>query len=52
MGIGVYESSQYIRALGGRILVDSAPGVGTQMRVLLPLGEDAAPSSATLKEVA
>jgi putative PEP-CTERM system histidine kinase len=52
MGIGVYESSQYINALGGQILVDSAPQVGTQVRVLLPLGDDAAAPSATVKEVA
>ena len=52
MGIGVYESSQYIKGLGGRILVNSTPEVGTQIRVLLPLGEGAAPSPPTLREVA
>ena len=29
MGIGVYESSQYVNALGGQILVESAPGEGS-----------------------
>src|SRR5207253_9222020 len=35
MGIGVYESAQYIRSLGGDIRVESAPGTGTSIRVLL-----------------
>ena len=36
MGIGVYESTQYVAALGGRIEVDSTPGAGTRVRLLLP----------------
>ncbi len=36
MGIGVYESSQYVSGLGGRIVIESAPGAGTRVRVLLP----------------
>ncbi|MCX7893881.1 MAG: PEP-CTERM system histidine kinase PrsK [Burkholderiales bacterium] len=36
MGIGVYESFQYVTGLGGRMLVDSTPGAGTTVRVLLP----------------
>jgi putative PEP-CTERM system histidine kinase len=40
MGIGVYESSQYVAGLGGQILVDSEPGRGTCVRVLLPRGEN------------
>lgn len=39
MGIGTYESHQYIRELGGSIDVDSAPGRGTVIRVRLPLFE-------------
>ena len=39
MGIGVYESAQYIRGLGGDIQVESAQDVGTTVRVLLPQGE-------------
>jgi putative PEP-CTERM system histidine kinase len=42
MGIGVYESWQYVSGLGGQMLVDSAPNVGTRVRVLLPLAEGAA----------
>jgi putative PEP-CTERM system histidine kinase len=36
MGIGSYESSQYIRELGGSMTVDSEPGRGTVIQVLLP----------------
>jgi putative PEP-CTERM system histidine kinase len=52
MGIGVYESAQYIRGLGGDIHVDSAPGVGTTVRVLLPQAESDAVVSVARKEVA
>ena len=37
MGIGAYESQQYVGSLGGRIVVDSAADVGTRVRVELPL---------------
>jgi putative PEP-CTERM system histidine kinase len=36
MGIGAYESYQYVRELGGRILVESKPGEGTCVQVMLP----------------
>jgi hypothetical protein len=36
MGIGSYESAQYIRELGGSIQVDSELGRGTVLTVLLP----------------
>jgi putative PEP-CTERM system histidine kinase len=39
MGIGAYESFQYVQELGGRIEVDSAPGRGTTVQLLLPLFE-------------
>ena len=39
MGIGVYESLQYVAGLGGRMTIDSEPGRGTLVRVLLPQGE-------------
>jgi signal transduction histidine kinase len=45
MGIGVYESAQYVASLGGRILFDSTPTVGTRVRVLLPAAEGALPAS-------
>lgn len=40
MGIGAYESFQYVQELGGRIEVDSEPGQGTTVRLLLPLFEN------------
>jgi putative PEP-CTERM system histidine kinase len=52
MGVGVYESSQYVAALGGRIVVDSAPNVGTRVRVVLPLGHDTTPPDLKPKEAA
>jgi signal transduction histidine kinase len=51
MGIGVYESVQYVTGLGGRMLVDSAPGAGTKVRVLLPYCEVGA-GATFLREVA
>ena len=39
MGIGAFESAQYIRELGGEMQVDSEPGQGTRITVLLPLFE-------------
>jgi signal transduction histidine kinase len=37
MGIGVYESSQYVASVGGRLVIDSSPGRGTRVRVVLQL---------------
>ncbi|HUH92893.1 MAG TPA: XrtA/PEP-CTERM system histidine kinase PrsK [Casimicrobiaceae bacterium] len=42
MGVGVYESSQYVTELGGRILVESIPDSGTRVRVVLPTADEAA----------
>jgi len=39
MGIGAYESFQYVQELGGKITVDSQLGKGTVISVLLPLFE-------------
>ena len=38
MGIGVFESREYIRQLGGDIDVESTPGKGTRFTVTLPTG--------------
>ena len=46
MGIGVYESSQYVAGLGGNITVDTAPGAGTRVFLRLPLAPSLAGSSA------
>jgi putative PEP-CTERM system histidine kinase len=37
MGIGAYESFQYVHELGGKLSVDSAVDIGTQVDLLLPL---------------
>ncbi|WP_326533300.1 XrtA/PEP-CTERM system histidine kinase PrsK [Pseudorhodoferax sp.] len=37
MGIGAYESYQYVQELGGKIQVDSELGTGTVIKILLPL---------------
>jgi putative PEP-CTERM system histidine kinase len=39
MGIGAYESFQYVQELGGRVSVDSEEGRGTVITLLLPLTE-------------
>lgn len=52
MGIGAYESSQYVAELGGSILVDSHPGQGTRMTLKLPLTEHSGSETANHKEVA
>jgi signal transduction histidine kinase len=37
MGVGAYDSREYIRAVGGDISVTSAPGKGTVFRISLPV---------------
>jgi putative PEP-CTERM system histidine kinase len=39
MGIGVYESQQYVASLGGSIRVESREGAGTRVEVRLPLAD-------------
>ena len=39
MGIGAYESFQYVQELGGKVSVDSKEGEGTVVTLLLPLIE-------------
>jgi signal transduction histidine kinase len=39
MGVGTFESAQYVRELGGSIQVASRPGAGTTITVRLPLFE-------------
>jgi putative PEP-CTERM system histidine kinase len=42
MGIGAYESFQYVQELGGKISVDSVVNVGTKVSLMLPLFESGA----------
>jgi putative PEP-CTERM system histidine kinase len=51
MGIGSFESAQYVRELGGSIDVASRPGEGTVFTVLLPAFE-ASPGSDLLRPAA
>ncbi|HMZ71434.1 MAG TPA: PEP-CTERM system histidine kinase PrsK [Pseudomonadales bacterium] len=37
MGIGVFEVEQYIRSIGGRVEVQSEPGLGTRFVLTMPL---------------
>ena len=42
MGIGVFESREYITELGGALVVSSKPRLGTTFKVVLPLHDAAA----------
>jgi putative PEP-CTERM system histidine kinase len=42
MGIGAYEARELVLALGGRVVVESAPGRGTVFRIFVPLEANAA----------
>lgn len=44
MGIGAYESREFVRALGGELLVRSEPGKGSLFTFKIPLAETAAVS--------
>ena len=37
MGIGVFESQEYVRELGGQLEVVSSQSSGTTFRMILPL---------------
>ncbi len=52
MGIGAYESSQYVSDLGGRILVESKVGEGTCFKVLLPWYTERSVKSSSERDVA
>ena len=41
MGIGAYESREYLRELSGEIYVTSQPMEGTTLRITLPLSPEA-----------
>lgn len=51
MGIGTYESREYIRELGGRMEVSSAAGKGTRFSIVLPVTQGVRPiDEVTLRE--
>ena len=50
MGIGVYESQQYVAGLGGSIRIESREGAGTRVELRLPLAEAASASDAAHAE--
>jgi putative PEP-CTERM system histidine kinase len=52
MGIGAYESAQYIRELGGEMLVDSEESQGTRITMILPLFDIRTESDLREKEAA
>ena len=52
MGIGAFESFQYIRELGGEMTVESELNVGTRICVLLPLFQAARGSDLIQREAA
>jgi signal transduction histidine kinase len=41
-GIGSFEARSLIVAMGGRLVVDSTPGVGTEFSIFIPAADDAA----------
>jgi putative PEP-CTERM system histidine kinase len=41
-GIGSFEARSLITAMGGRLIVDSAPGAGTEFSIFLPAAADEA----------
>jgi hypothetical protein len=41
MGIGAFETAQYVKEMGGRLEAHSRPGAGTRIRVILPLQQPA-----------
>jgi signal transduction histidine kinase len=47
MGIGAYQVREYVRSIGGRVRVESAPGQGTRFTLWLPLqpAAEAAPQA-------
>src|SRR5438105_4678763 len=52
MGIGVYEAAQYVKEMDGRIEVDSRPGAGTRLKVMLPLHHEALAALEPLRQIA
>ena len=41
-GVGSFEARSLIAAMGGRLVVDSTPGEGSEFTILLPAAQPAA----------
>lgn len=52
MGIGVFESREYINELGGSLEVTSSPGKGSTFRVMLPLHQHEMPADQRVQRAA
>jgi hypothetical protein len=52
MGIGAYETAQYVKEMGGSIEADSRPGAGTRIRLVLALHRDTVVQQEPAPEVA
>jgi putative PEP-CTERM system histidine kinase len=52
MGIGAYESFQYVQELGGNVTVDSEENLGTSVTMTLPLFESGSQSDLRQREAA
>ncbi len=50
MGIGAHECREYIRELGGRVQVTSAPSRGTLFQIIVPLARENGDGDAALLE--
>jgi signal transduction histidine kinase len=50
MGIGAYECREFIRSLGGRVDVTSAPGRGTRFTMIVPLAQPTGMHNVSLLE--
>jgi signal transduction histidine kinase len=48
-GIGAFESREFARQAGGRLEVESAPGQGTAMRLVLPAAVESIDTKVDLK---
>jgi putative PEP-CTERM system histidine kinase len=52
MGIGVYETREFVLTLGGRLNVESTPGRGTTFTILLPIASVSAQDADNLSRAA
>ena len=52
MGIGAFETAQYVKEMGGRIEADSRQGSGTRIKVILPLHREQAALGERAREAA